>query len=39
MGIKNPAKHLKWSKKERLTKTSCSLELWLKDIIKYLREI
>ena len=39
MGIKNPAKHLKWSKKERLTKTSCSLELLPKDIIKYLREI
>ena len=26
MSIKNPAKHLKWSKKERLTKTTCSLE-------------
>ena len=30
--IQNPAKHLKWSKKERLTKTNYSLELFPKNI-------
>ena len=39
MGFQKPVKHLKWSKKERLIKTSYSLELFSKDTAKYLRGI
>ena len=34
--IYNPAKHLKWSKKERLAKSNYSPELFPKDATKYL---
>ena len=34
--IKNPVKHLKLSKKKRLAKTNYSLELFPKNITKYL---
>ena len=34
-GIYNPAKHPKWSKKDRLAKINYSLELFPKDIAKY----
>ena len=36
--IQNPAEHLRWSMKERLTKTNYSLELFPKDITKYILE-
>ena len=35
-GIQNPVKHLKWSRKGRLTKSSYSLELFPKDITVFL---
>ena len=38
-GVQNPTKHLKWSIKERLTKTNYILELLPIDITKYLRGI
>ena len=31
-GIQNPAKHLKWSRKQRLAKHNYGLELFPKDI-------
>ena len=37
--IKNPAKYLKWSKKERLTKSNYSLKLFSKDTRNYLTGI
>ena len=37
--IENPAKHLKSSKKKRLTKANYGLELFRKDINKQLRGI
>ena len=32
MGIQNPAKHLKWSRRESLAKTSYGLELFPKTL-------
>ena len=36
MGIQNPVKHRKWSREERLAKSSYSLELFPKDITVFL---
>ena len=35
-GIRNPAKHLKWFRKEHLVKNNYDLELFPKDITMYL---
>ena len=39
MSIQNPAKHLKWSMKERLTKSNYSLEVSPKYITIYMTEM
>ena len=37
--IHNPAKHLKWLKKERLALIKYSLEIYPKDIAKYFTDM
>ena len=38
-GIQNPAKHLTWSRKERLAENNYGLELFQKDITMFHRDL